>query len=194
MRKRIWLMFCVVFVVTFVLRFSFNLYEQERRATLGRENLKTAMRLVQSVGGSITEGNVNGDFYIDLMDSRITDAQLIQLAELMRAFPPPEIDKNRQLQFDASRTSISDVGVKSLKGLPLLTLTLDGTKVTDEGVKETLSPSLIQMWLDNTAVTDRLIDHFDRCPNLAIFSCQQTNITPAGMKRIPDYCKYFFNR
>jgi hypothetical protein len=85
------------------------------------------------------------------------------------------------------RTSVSDEGIKHLKGMDLEELDLSRTKITDAGL-ETLShmdlPHLKNLDLEATNITNAGLEHLEKFKTLQYLAISKTKATKEGVKRL----------
>jgi len=116
-------------------------------------------------------------------------------------------------ELDLSRTSITDAGLKSLKGpaslrsvnlsrthidgsglesidslTGLVALTLDDSKVIDDGLIHLRGvPGLGSLSLAGTCVTDAGLDYLRKLPHLYVLNLSRTEVTDAGLAQLQEF-------
>ena len=92
----------------------------------------------------------------------------------------------RQLKLlSLATTSVGDEGLKALRGLPLVHMSLGHTAVTDAGMTELLQvPTLQELFLDDTRITDTGLATLARHPNLTFLILNGTEVTDEGLKEL----------
>jgi internalin A len=81
-------------------------------------------------------------------------------------------------------TTITDVGLKELRGMKLTTLSLNGTKITDAGLKELKDMNLRVLGLRGTQITDVGLKEMRDMMTLTVLDLNNTQITDDGLKQL----------
>ena len=138
---------------------------------------------IAQAGGDLTQGNVNGDFYIDLRNTYFDDEQFARLCEQLRQFPPKHLDQDHRIEIDASNTKITDASVKLLKGLPVMAVKIRGTNITDDSVPVLCSLPVWYLDLGETQITDKSVEDLSKL-QLMILDVRDTQISNEGIERL----------
>jgi hypothetical protein len=124
------------------------------RLAHGFRRVEEVRLIANGLGGRLDQGNVNGDFYLHLEGTSITDQQLQELAMKLKEFPPPYLDQNHRIEVNLNDTRVTNAGVEALANLDLQSIELRNTAVTDKMVP--VLASMHRLWrvnLENTAVS-----------------------------------------
>jgi len=126
----------------------------QRRLAHGFRRVEEVRLIAEELGGWFAQGQVNGDFYLVLEGTSVTDQQLKELALKLREFPPRYLDQTHRIQINLNDTRVTDAGVETLRDVNLQSIELRNTAVTDK-IIPVLMP-MHQLWqvdLENTAVS-----------------------------------------
>lgn len=124
------------------------------RLAHGFRRVEEVRLIAKGLGGRLDQGHVNGDFYLRLEGTSVTDQELRELALKLKEFPPPYLDQNHRIEVNLNDTRVTDAGVSTLGGLDLQSIQLRNTAVTDK-IVPVLAP-MQRLWrvdLENTAVS-----------------------------------------
>ncbi|MGA2032903.1 MAG: hypothetical protein ABSG68_11635 [Thermoguttaceae bacterium] len=153
---------------------------RQREAAAAFEKLGGSVTWSKPSGPAWLRGLLGDDFlrtvlYVDLGNTRLTDADLESLTKL------------KQLQeLGLQKTGITDVGLVNLKELSQLqVLILAGTKATDAGLENLKGLNQLQLlYLDDTNVTDAGTENLNGLDQLQQLRLDGTQITDAGLANL----------
>jgi hypothetical protein len=151
----------------------------------GFHHVQLARAQVQSCGGWIDYGVNKGGFHIHLNNTDINDDQFIELASLLRRFPPRHLDRRHFIELHLANTNISDRSIAELPGIPLTALDVQGTNITDASIPVICRFSLWFLDLRNTRITDDSVSALQQL-NLLILGVSGSRISDQAINELKD--------
>jgi internalin A len=156
---------------------------------------KSAVEAIELAGGEVTYepyvlsidfsfGTLGDDFYFDVVEvhsygSTFGDDEAALLENL------PNLT-----ELVLRSASVTDAGLKHLKGQKLEVLDLDATRVTDAGLEGVKGMTdLVSLSLAGAQITDAGLEHFKGLINLEFLCLNGTRITDSGLEHLKEMTK-----
>ncbi len=163
-----------------------------RRYVHGFHQVEEVRLIANALGGYLDQGVRDGDFYLHLEGTSVTDQQLKDIALKLSAFPPPYLDQNHRIEVYLSGTAVTDQGVASLAGVHrLVGLDLNDTRVTDAGVDAIGDLDLQTIGLRNTPVTEKIVPVLALMQGLWRVDLENTAVSREAQRKLADALPYW---
>ncbi len=178
---------------------SDNREVRARAQSIKQKIVANAVKILASLGVSLTPINSHEPIWLNASRSRITDADLIQVSCLrslvrIRLDNMPVGDEGlRHLRplvgltkISLRNTKVTDATINHLVGMPKLTcLNLDGCRISDEGLAAMAKlESLEEITLADTLIADAGLAHLAHLSNLRSLSLMRTGISGDGLHNL----------